>query len=139
MAVTTAAKSKSASANRPRKKAKKVISEGIAHIYATFNNTVITLTDRLGNTLGWSSAAKCGFKSSRKSTPFAAQMAGEDVGKSVAENYGMKSIDVLVRGPGPGRDSAVRALSMAGLKVLTITDATGIPHNGCRPRKKRRV
>ncbi len=137
MAVAQA-KTKAGTA-KPRKKTKKVVIDGIAHVHATFNNTIVTLTDRQGNALGWSSAAKCGFKSSRKSTPFAAQMAGEDVAKFVTENYGMKNIDVLVKGPGPGRDSAVRALSMAGLKVLTITDATGIPHNGCRPSKKRRV
>ena len=136
MAVASKAKT---AATRVRKKAKKVVMDGIAHIHASFNNTIITITDRQGNALSWSSAAKCGFKSSRKSTPFAAQMAGEDVTKVVTENYGMRNVDVYVNGPGPGRDSAVRALSIGGLKVLSITDATGIPHNGCRPPKKRRV
>ena len=122
-----------------RKKTKKIVNDGIAFIHASFNNTIITITDRQGNTLAWSSAASVGFKSSRKSTPFAAQMAGEDVGKRVVENFVMKNVDVKVKGPGPGRESAIRALSGAGLKILSISDVTGIPHNGCRPKKKRRV
>ncbi len=122
-----------------RKKVKKHVTDGIAHINASFNNTIITLTDRQGNTLDWSSAAACGFKGSRKSTPFAAQVASDKVANQVVENYGMKSVDVKVKGPGPGRESAIRALSACGLKINSISDVTGIPHNGCRSPKKRRV
>lgn len=134
-----ASPAKSKVASRTRKKAKKIVNDGIAHIHASFNNTIITLTDRLGNVLASSSAAQCGFRGSRKSTPFAAQVAAEEVGKKVVEFHNMKKINVRVKGPGPGRDSAVRALSSIGLDVVEISDVTGIPHNGCRPPKRRRV
>ncbi|MCD6056116.1 MAG: rpsK [Gammaproteobacteria bacterium] len=126
-------------AKTTRKKTKRVVADGIAHIFASFNNTIVTLTDRLGNTLTWSSAAKCGFKGSRKSTPFAAQVAAEEAGKAAVEQYGLKSVDVKVKGPGPGRESSVRALHSAGLRVTSIEDVTGTPFNGCRPPKRRRV
>lgn len=122
-----------------RKKVKRVVSEGVAHIRASFNNTIITITDRLGNTLAWSSAAKCGFKGSRKSTPFAAQVAAEEAAKVAMELVGLKSLEVRVKGPGPGRESSIRALNAAGLGISKIEDVTGTPHNGCRPKKKRRV
>lgn len=124
---------------KSRKKAKRVIVDGIAHVYASFNNTIITITDRLGNAMTASSAAACGYKGSRKSTPFAAQKAAEAAIKVAMEDYGLKSVDVRVKGPGPGRESSVRALHAAGLKVTKIEDVTGIPFNGCRPPKKRRV
>ncbi|MDE0308931.1 MAG: 30S ribosomal protein S11 [Acidiferrobacterales bacterium] len=116
---------------------KRTVGEGIAHIHATFNNTIVTITDRQGNVLCWSTAGKMDFKGSRKSTPFAAQMASEDCARS-AKDMGMRSIEVQVCGPGPGRDSALRALNAAGLEVSRITDVTPIPHNGCRPPKRRR-
>ena len=121
-----------------RKKVKKVVVDGIAHINATFNNTIITITDRQGNTLSWATSGGSGFRGSRKSTPFAAQVASERAGEA-AKEYGLKNIEVRVKGPGPGRESAVRALNSAGFKVQSITDVTPIPHNGCRPPKKRRV
>ena len=121
-----------------RKKVKKVVVDGIAHIYATFNNTIITITDRQGNTLSWATSGGSGFRGSRKSTPFAAQVASERAGEA-AKEYGLKNLEVRVKGPGPGRESAVRALNSAGFKVQSITDVTPIPHNGCRPPKKRRV
>lgn len=124
---------------KARKKIKRQISDGIAHIYSSFNNTMITITDVQGNTVAWSSAAGCGFKGSRKSTPFAAGEAAQKASQMVIENFGMKNVQVRVRGPGPGRESAVRALHAAGLKILSITDVTGIPFNGCRDPKKRRV
>ncbi len=124
--------------SRVRKRVKKNVADGVAHIHASFNNTIITITDRQGNTLGWATAGGCGFRGSRKSTPFAAQVAAEKVGAVVLE-FGMKNIEVFVNGPGPGRESAVRALNSAGFKVTNITDVTPIPHNGCRPPKKRRV
>jgi small subunit ribosomal protein S11 len=123
---------------RPRKKVKKNVVDGIAHIHASFNNTIITITDRQGNTLGWATSGGSGFRGSRKSTPFAAQVAAEKVG-SVVHEFGMKNLEVRVKGPGPGRESAVRALNNAGFKITNITDVTPIPHNGCRPPKKRRV
>ena len=123
---------------KTKKKVKKHIVDGIAHIHASFNNTIITITDRQGNALAWATAGASGFKGSRKSTPFAAQVAASKVGRIVAET-GMKNVDVRVKGPGPGRESAVRALHNAGLKITSITDVTPIPHNGCRPPKKRRV
>ena len=125
-------------ATRTRKKVKKDVSDGIAHIHASFNNTIITITDRQGNALAWSTAGGSGFRGSRKSTPFAAQVAAERVGEIVKE-YGMKNLEVEVKGPGPGRESAVRALNNAGFQITNITDVTPIPHNGCRPPKKRRV
>lgn len=163
------AKAKTTTATK-RKKIKKTIIDGIAHIHASFNNTIITITDRQGNALAWSSAAACGFRGSRKSTPFAAQVAAEKVALQVLEMFSMRSVDVKVKGPGPGRESAVRALSSASievakrghagdkddsdegssgshagrtahvsLRISTIADVTGIPHNGCRDPKRRRV
>ena len=123
---------------RVRRRERKNITNGIAHVNSTFNNTMITISDVQGNTIAWSSAGNLGFKGSRKSTPFAAQMAAEDAGKKAAE-HGVKSIDVEVRGPGSGRESALRALQAVGFSVTSIRDVTPIPHNGCRPRKRRRV
>ena len=123
---------------RPRRKARRTITHGQAHIRASFNNTIITITDRQGNALAWTTAGGSGFRGSRKSTPFAAQVAAERVGDIVKE-YGMKNLEVEVKGPGPGRESAVRALNNAGFQITNITDVTPIPHNGCRPPKKRRV
>jgi len=123
---------------RTKKKVKKTVTDGIAHIHASFNNTIITITDRQGNALCWATAGGSGFRGSRKSTPFAAQVAADRAGQ-MAKEYGVKNLDVNVKGPGPGRDSAVRALNNAGFKILSITDVTPIPHNGCRPPKKRRV
>ena len=125
-------------AKSTRKKITKTVVDGIAHVHASFNNTIITITDRQGNTLSWATAGGSGFRGSRKSTPFAAQVAAERAGK-VAQEYGMKNLDVLVKGPGPGRDSAVRALHAVGFRITNIQDVTPIPHNGCRPPKKRRV
>lgn len=121
-----------------KKKIKKQIIDGIAHIHASFNNTIITISDRKGNTLGWMTSGGVGFRGSRKSTPFAAQVATERCIESV-KDYGLKNIEVLVKGPGPGRESTIRALNSAGLRITNITDVTPIPHNGCRPAKKRRV
>ncbi|MEJ2346475.1 MAG: 30S ribosomal protein S11 [Gammaproteobacteria bacterium] len=124
---------------RTRKKAKMNVADGVAHIHASFNNTIVTITDRQGNALSWATSGGSGFRGSRKSTPFAAQVAAERAGNVAAQDYGMKNIEVMVKGPGPGRESAVRALNACGLKVTNITDVTPIPHNGCRPPKKRRV
>jgi small subunit ribosomal protein S11 len=121
-----------------RKRERKNITSGIAHVNATFNNTMITIADAQGNTIAWSSAGASGFKGSRKSTPYAAQMAAEDVGRKAME-HGMKTLEVMVKGPGSGRESALRALGAAGFTITTIKDVTPIPHNGCRPRKRRRV
>jgi small subunit ribosomal protein S11 len=121
-----------------RKKVKKTVVDGIAHIHASFNNTIITITDRQGNALSWATAGGSGFRGSRKSTPFAAQVAAERAGIA-AQEYGLKNQDVEVKGPGPGRESAVRALNNVGYKIGSINDVTPIPHNGCRPPKKRRV
>ena len=126
------------SSTRTRKKVKRTVTDGIAHINASFNNTIITITDRQGNALCWATSGGSGFRGSRKSTPFAAQVAAERCG-NVALEYGMKNLDVLVKGPGPGRESAVRSLNALGFKILNITDVTPIPHNGCRPPKRRRV
>jgi small subunit ribosomal protein S11 len=123
---------------RVRKKVKKNIAEGIAHVHASFNNTIITITDRQGNALSWATSGGQGFKGSRKSTPFAAQVSAEVAGKSAQEN-GVKNLEVRIKGPGPGRESAVRALNAAGFKITSITDVTPVPHNGCRPPKKRRI
>ena len=125
-------------ATKTRKRVKKNVVDGIAHIHASFNNTIITITDRQGNTLGWATSGGSGFRGSRKSTPFAAQVAAERVGNVVKE-YGVKNLEVNVKGPGPGRESAVRALNAAGFKIMSIKDVTPIPHNGCRPPKRRRV
>ncbi len=123
---------------RLRRRERKNISSGVAHVSATFNNTMITITDAQGNTIAWSSAGAQGFKGSRKSTPFAAQVAAETAGRKAAE-HGMRTLEVLVRGPGSGRESALRALSATGFTITAIRDVTPIPHNGCRPRKRRRV
>ncbi len=127
-----------AKAATSRKKAKKVVTDGIAHVHASFNNTIITITDRQGNTLSWATSGGSGFRGSRKSTPFAAQIAAQRAGET-AKNFGLKNLDVQVKGPGPGRESAVRALNNVGFKISHITDVTPIPHNGCRPPKRRRV
>ena len=129
---------KAASASRVRKKVKKNISEGIAHIHASFNNTIITITDRQGNALSWATSGGAGFKGSRKSTPFAAQVASEAAGRA-AQECGVKNLEVRIKGPGPGRESAVRALNALGFKISSITDVTPVPHNGCRPPKRRRM
>jgi small subunit ribosomal protein S11 len=129
---------KQSSTGKTRKRARRMVTDGIAHVHASFNNTIITITDRQGNTLSWATSGGCGFRGSRKSTPFAAQVAAEKAGVA-AQEYGLKNVEVRVRGPGPGRESAVRALNAAGLKVTSIEDVTPIPHNGCRPPKKRRV
>jgi small subunit ribosomal protein S11 len=125
-------------AKSTRKKITRSVADGIAHIHASFNNTIITITDRQGNTLSWATAGRSGFRGSRKSTPFAAQVAAERAGEA-AKEYGLQNLDVQVKGPGPGRESAVRALNACGFKISNITDVTPIPHNGCRPPKKRRV
>ena len=121
-----------------RKKVKKNVAEGIAHVHASFNNTIITITDRQGNALSWATSGGAVFKGSRKSTPFAAQVAAEAAGK-VAQECGIKNLEVRIKGPGPGRESSVRALNALGIKISSITDITPIPHNGCRPPKKRRI
>ena len=123
---------------RVRRRERKNITSGVAHVNATFNNTMITITDAQGNTIAWSSAGSQGFKGSRKSTPYAAQMAGEDAGNKAIE-HGMMTVEVQVKGPGSGRESALRALQSVGFTITSIQDVTPIPHNGCRPRKRRRV
>ena len=125
-------------AARARKKVKKSVADGVAHIHASFNNTIVTITDRQGNALAWATAGGAGFKGSRKSTPFAAQVAAENAGKMALE-YGVKNLEVRIKGPGPGRDSTVRALNSLGYKITSISDVTPMPHNGCRPPKKRRI
>ena len=127
-----------ASQNRSRKRIKKEVADGIVHVHASFNNTIITITDRKGNDLSWATSGGSGFRGSRKSTPFAAQVAAEKAG-IVAQEFGMKNVDVMIKGPGPGRESAVRSLNNLGFKINNIVDVTPIPHNGCRPPKKRRV
>jgi small subunit ribosomal protein S11 len=129
----------SGTTTKSRKKIKRQISDGIAHIYSSFNNTIVTITDVQGNTVSWTSAANCGYRGSRKSTPYAAGEAAQKAGQAVVENFGMKNVQVRVKGPGPGRESAIRALHAVGLKIVSITDVTGIPFNGCRAPKKRRV
>ena len=121
-----------------RKKTRSSVSDGVAHIHASFNNTIVTITDRQGNTLAWATSGASGFKGSRKSTPFAAQVAAESAGKA-AQECGVKNLEVRIKGPGPGRESAVRALNALGMKITLISDVTPIPHNGCRPPKRRRV
>jgi small subunit ribosomal protein S11 len=137
-APTATAPAAGAQAPRARKRERKNISSGIAHVNATFNNTMITITDVQGNAIAWSSAGTMGFKGSRKSTPYAAQVAAESAGKKAME-HGVKTVSVLVRGPGTGRESALRALQAVGFMVTSIQDVTPVPHNGCRPRKRRRV
>ena len=126
------------SGQRVRKKVKKNVAEGIAHIHASFNNTIITITDRQGNALSWASSGGAGFKGSRKSTPFAAQVAAEAAGRAALE-CGVKNLEVRIKGPGPGRESSVRALNACGFRIASIQDITPVPHNGCRPPKRRRV
>ena len=121
------------------KKAKKIVTDGVAHIHASFNNTIIAITDKQGNAVCWGTSGGSGFKGSRKSTPFAAQVAAEKVGNTAKEEFGMINLDVKVKGPGGGRESAIRSLNACGLKIKSITDVTPLPHNGCRPSKKRRV
>jgi len=128
----------SAAAARPRRRERKNITSGVAHVNASFNNTMVTITDAQGNTIAWSSSGMQGFKGSRKSTPYAAQMAAEDAGKKAME-HGMRTIEVEVKGPGSGRESALRALQTVGFTITSIRDVTSIPHNGCRPPKRRRV
>ena len=128
-----------APAGKPvRKKVRKNVLDAIAHIHASFNNTIITITDRQGNTLSWATSGGCGFRGSRKSTPFAAQVAAEAAGRA-AQECGVKNLEVRIKGPGPGRESAVRALNALGMKISSITDVTPVPHNGCRPPKRRRI
>ena len=123
---------------KTRKRVKRQVADGMAHIHASFNNTIVTITDRQGNALSWATSGGSGFRGSRKSTPFAAQVAADRAG-AAAKEFGLKNIEVFVKGPGPGRESAIRALNAAGFKITNITDVTPIPHNGCRPPKKRRV
>ncbi|MBE2200993.1 MAG: 30S ribosomal protein S11 [Anaerolinea sp.] len=121
-----------------RRKVRKMVPQGHAHIFATFNNTIVTITDLKGNTVSWSSAGSAGFKGSRKSTPYAARLASQNAAREAQDN-GMQEVDVIVKGPGPGREAAIRALQASGLRVRSINDVTPVPHNGCRPPKKRRV
>jgi small subunit ribosomal protein S11 len=121
-----------------RKKVKRMVPQGQAHIFATFNNTIVTITDMGGNTIAWSSAGSSGFKGSRKSTPYAARLAAQSAAR-VAQESGMQELDVIVKGPGPGREQAIRSLQASGIRVKSIRDITPVPHNGCRPKKKRRV
>lgn len=140
MAMTQQTKSQQSTAGqRVRKKVKKQVIDGVVHIHASFNNTIVTVTDIQGNTIAWSSAASCGYRGSRKSTPYAAGEASAKVAQIITENFGTKNVHVRVKGPGPGRESAIRSLHTAGLKILSITDETGIPFNGVRDPKKRRV
>ncbi|MCA3933697.1 30S ribosomal protein S11 [Burkholderia sp.] len=132
------AKASNTAAQRVRKKVKKNVAEDVVHVHASFNNTIITITDRQGNALAWATSGGQGFKGSRKSTPFAAQVAAESAGR-VAMEYGVKNLEVRIKGPGPGRESAVRALHGLGIKITAISDVTPIPHNGCRPPKRRRI
>lgn len=137
-AQTAAPAAEAATAARSRKRGKRQVSEGIAHIHASFNNTIVTITDRQGNTLSWATSGGSGFRGSRKSTPYAAQVAAERAGEVAKEN-GVRNLEVLVKGPGPGRESSIRALNGVGFHITNITDVTPIPHNGCRPPKRRRV
>ena len=125
-------------AAKPKKKTRRVVTDAVAHVQASFNNTVVTITDRQGNALSWATAGGAGFRGSRKSTPFAAQVAAESAGKA-AQECGVKNLEVRIKGPGPGRESAVRALNALGLKITSISDVTPVPHNGCRPPKRRRI
>jgi small subunit ribosomal protein S11 len=128
-----------AKSNRTKKKNKRVVTDGVVHIHASFNNTIITITDRQGNALCWATAGGSGFRGSRKSTPFAAQVAAERAASEAKDTFGMKTVAVFVYGPGPGRESSIRALIGLGFKIIEMTDKTGYPHNGCKPPKKRRV
>ena len=138
MSTKNAPATQQTAAVRARKKVKKNVADAIAHVHASFNNTIVTIADRQGNTLSWATSGNAGFKGSRKSTPFAAQMAAEKAGRA-AQEYGVKNVEVRIKGPGPGRESAVRALNSIGIKVTSIADVTPVPHNGCRPPKRRRV
>ena len=138
MATKQQQQNAAAAASRARNKVKKNVAEGIAHVHASFNNTIITITDRQGNALSWSTSGANGFKGSRKSTPFAAQIAAEHAGRA-AQECGVKNLEVRIKGPGPGRESAVRALNALGMKITSISDVTPVPHNGCRPPKRRRI
>jgi small subunit ribosomal protein S11 len=138
MAKKEGAAAKVADKAPKRKKAKRVVSEGVVHIHSTFNNTLVTITDKVGNVVAWSSAGSVGFKGSRKGTPFAAQQAAS-IAANTAKEYGMRTLQVYLKGPGAGRESAIRALQAAGIEVKSIRDITPIPHNGCRPPKRRRV
>ena len=131
-------KKQTSGAGKARKKVKRMVTDGIAHVHASFNNTIITITDRQGNTLSWATSGGAGFKGSRKSTPFAAQVAAETAGRA-AQEHGIKNLDVRITGPGPGRESSVRALNAIGIRVSSIQDITPVPHNGVRPPKRRRV
>ena len=124
--------------SQPRKKAKKMVPRGVAHIFATFNNTIVTITDPQGNTVAWASAGNAGFRGSRKSTPYAARLAAQNAA-STAQDNGMQEIEIFVKGPGPGREAAIRALAASGMQLTAIHDITPVPHNGCRPPKRRRV
>lgn len=137
-AAAAAPKAVAAPTRSRGKRSKKQIADGVAHIHASFNNTIVTISDRQGNALSWATAGGSGFRGSRKSTPYAAQVAAERAGEA-AKEYGVKNLEVLVKGPGPGRESSIRALNAIGYKITNITDVTPIPHNGCRPPKKRRV
>ncbi len=123
---------------KPKKKTKRVVTDAVAHVQASFNNTIVTITDRQGNALSWATAGGAGFRGSRKSTPFAAQVAADKAAR-VAADYGVKTVEVRIKGPGPGRESAVRALNALGIKITAISDVTPVPHNGCRPPKRRRI
>ena len=131
-------KKQTSGAGKARKKVKRMVTDGIAHVHASFNNTVVTITDRQGNTLSWATSGGCGFRGSRKSTPFAAQVAAEKAGRA-AQEQGIKNLDVRIKGPGPGRESSVRALASLGIRINSIADVTPVPHNGCRPQKRRRI
>ena len=131
-------KQQSSTAGKTRKRAKRMVTDGIAHVHASFNNTIITITDRQGSALSWASSGGQGFKGSRKSTPFAAQVAAETAGRA-AQEQGIKNLDVRIKGPGPGRESSVRALASLGIRITSISDVTPVPHNGCRPQKRRRI
>lgn len=124
--------------SQTRKKASKMVSRGVVHVYATFNNTIVTITDQNGNTISWGSGGSAGFKGSRKSTPYAARLAGQNAAR-VAQDNGMQEVEVIIKGPGPGREAAIRAIQASGITVKAISDITPVPHNGCRPPKKRRV
>lgn len=123
---------------KTKKKIKRVVTDAVAHVQASFNNTIVTITDRQGNALSWATAGGAGFRGSRKSTPFAAQVAAEKAGRA-AGDYGVKTVEVRIKGPGPGRESSVRALASLGIRITSISDVTPVPHNGCRPQKRRRI